>query len=209
MIGAEALDKTPILVTWRAGATMLILSLVRGVAFGLFLLSGLVAIGSWALMTRRIDPFGNAGQIIRRITDPVLGPVEHWLRKRGGNPQKAGWWLFGGSVLFGILLITVTEWLLVQSVSLAMAGEAGPRGILRLVTYYAGQVIIFSLIARVIGSWFGVGRHNRFMRVAYLLTDWIVEPLRRIGPRIGMVDITPLVAWLILHFALSFVMGII
>jgi YggT family protein len=188
---------------------MLILNLVRGLAFGLFVISAFVAFGSWAVMTRRINPFSKTGQTIRRFTDPILEPVEFWLKKRGGNPRNAVWWLLGSSVVGGILLITVTEWIIVQWARLAMASNAGPRGILRLTVYYAGQILIFALIARVIGSWLGVGRFNRWMRPAYVLTDWIVEPLRKIVPPIGMIDITPLVAWLLLQFALSLVLRII
>ena len=188
---------------------MLILDLVRGLVFGLFVICGFVAFGSWAIMTRRINPFSKAGQTIRRLTDPILEPVEHWIRRRGGNPRNAGWWIFGGSVVGGIALITLTEWIIVQTARMALVGEAGPRGVLRLVVYYAGQILIFALIARVIGSWFGVGRFNRWMRPAYLLTDWIVEPLRKIVPPMGRIDITPLVAWLLVQIGLSIILGVL
>ena len=182
----------------------MILALVRGLVFGVFVFCAIVAIGNWALLTRRINPFGRFGQLIRRATDPVLRPIERAVRNRGGNPRNAGWWLFGASLVGGILAITTTEWLLVQSSRMANAGQAGPRGILILVIYYAGQVVKIALIVRVIGSWFGVGRHTNWMRPAYLLTDWIVEPLRRIVPRLGMIDITPLVAWLLVKLLVDF-----
>ena len=188
---------------------MLILDVVRGLAFGLFVVCAAVAFGSWAVLTRRINPFSSTGQAIRRITDPILKPVEYWLRKRGGNPRNAGWWILGGSIVGGILLITLTEWIIVQAARMSMAGAAGPRGILRLVIYYAGQVLIIALIARVIGSWLRVGRFNRWMRPAYLLTDWIVEPLRKIVPPLGMIDITPLVAWVLIQIGLSLVLRLL
>ena len=103
-------------------------------------------------------------------------------------------------------MITLTEWIIVQWARMAMASNAGPRGILRLVVYYAGQILVFALIARVIGSWFGVGRFNRWMRPAYILTDWIVEPLRKIVPPIGRIDITPLVAWFLVQIVMSLVL---
>lgn len=160
-------------------------------------------------MTRRVNPFTKTSQTIRRLADPVLEPIEHRLRERGGNPRNAGWWLLGASVVGGILLITLTEWVIVQVARLSMAGAAGPRGIFRLIVYYAAQVVIIALIVRVIGSWFGVGRFGRWMRFAYMLTDWIVEPLRKIVPPIGMIDITPIVAWLLLHIGLSIVLRIL
>ena len=51
----------------------------------------------------------------------------------------------------------------------------------------------------VIGSWFGGGRQTRMLRPAYVLTDWIVEPLRKIIPPFGMIDASPLVAWFLIQ----------
>jgi YggT family protein len=36
------------------------------------------------------------------------------------------------------------------------------------------------------------------MRPAYLLTNWLVEPLRRILPPMGMFDLSPLAALFVL-----------
>ncbi len=188
---------------------MLILDLIRGLVFGIFVICGLVAFGSWAVMTRRINPFSKLGQTIRRLTDPVLEPVEHWLRRRGGNPRNAGWWILGASIVGGIVVITLSEWAVIQAARISMAGRAGPRGVLRLSIDFAGRILMFALFARVIGSWFGVGRFNRWMRPAYVLTDWIVEPLRKIVPPIGRIDITPLVAWFLIMIALRLIMGFI
>jgi YggT family protein len=140
------------------------------------------------------------GQTVRKIIDPPLRPIEQWLVKRGTNPQSAGWWLLGISVIGGIIAVTMTEWILVQAVRMASAGASGPGGIIQLVVYYALQLVTIALFVRVIGSWFGKGRHNNWLRPAYFLTDWIVRPLRRIVPTVGMFDITPLVAYFLLQW---------
>ena len=185
------------------------LELLRGFVFGLCLICALIAFGSWAVMTRRINPFSRLGQIIRKATDPVLGPVEHWVRRRGGNPRNAGWWILGAAIVGGILLITVGEWLVVESARFRFAASSGPRGVLRLVVRYAGRILMIALMARVIGSWFGVGRFNRWMRPAYILTDWLVEPLRKVVPPVRMIDITPLVAYLIIWLGTGLVLSFI
>jgi YggT family protein len=186
---------------------MMSLDLIRGLVFGVFLICAFVAFGSWAVMTRRINPFSKLGQTIRRFADPVLLPVEHWLRKRGGNPRNAGWWILGGSVVGGIVVITLSEWIVIEAARISIAGRAGPRGVLRLVIEFAGRILMFALFARVIGSWFGVGRFNRWMRPAYVLTDWLVEPLRKIVPPVGRIDITPLVAWFLIMILMNLVLG--
>ena len=177
---------------------MLAYDIVRITVLALFVLSAAVALGSWAVRAQRISPFGRTGKTIRKLTDPILAPIETWLLRRGGNPQKAGWWLLGISIIGGVLVITTAQWIIIQLLRGASAAEAGPRGIARLVVYYATQLILFALLARVIGSWIGVGRYNKWMRPAFLLTDWMVEPLRRIIPPLGIIDVTPLVAWFLL-----------
>jgi uncharacterized protein YggT (Ycf19 family) len=39
----------------------------------------------------------------------------------------------------------------------------------------------------------------------YWLTDWIVEPIRRILPTMGQFDLSPLAAWLLLMALRAFV----
>lgn len=187
----------------------LVLDFIRYTVFAVFVVSGAVAVGSWAVRTRRISPFSSAGQAIKQLTDPVLAPVETWQLRRGGNPQHAGWWLLGVVVVAGILVMYLAEGTIGLVFSLAGAAARGPRAFLRFAIYTAGQLVSLAIIVRVIGSWFGVGRYNRWMRFAYVLTDWIVEPLRRVIPPIGMIDVTPIVAWFLLQIGLGIIMGIL
>jgi YggT family protein len=90
-------------------------------------------------------------------------------------------------------------WIVDQFRLVSMAGRQGPGGLLRVAVYYASRIVSYALIIRVIGSWFGAGRHNHLMRPMYFLTDWIVEPLRRIIPPFGMIDASPLVAWFLIQ----------
>jgi YggT family protein len=45
------------------------------------------------------------------------------------------------------------------------------------------------------------------MRVVHWLTDWLIEPLRRVVPPIGMFDVTPLVAYFILYLVRWLILG--
>ena len=164
----------------------------------MLVLATAAAVASWAVRTRRISPFSKWANFIRRSTDPILKPIEGKILQRGGNPQTAEWWLLGGTIVGGIVVISMAGWLANQFRIVSVAGERGPGTIIRLVLYYAGRIISFAIVIRVIGSWFGAGRHNRLMRLIYLLTDWIVEPLRRIIPPFGVIDVTPIVAWFLI-----------
>lgn len=172
-------------------------------------IAAVLALGSWAVTSRRIPPASALGRVLRRVSDPVVVPVERWLRRRGLNPQEAPWWLLGLTVVGGIAVMAAAEWLIGVAGRLIGEGQSGPRGVTRLVVYLAGQAVLLSLIARVVGSWMGKDRSTPWLRPAFRLTDWIVEPLRRFIPPLGIIDIVPLVAWFLLQIVLAIVIGAI
>jgi YggT family protein len=180
-------------------------AVLRFAVLAAFLVSLALTLGSWAVTTRRIAPLGFAARWIRRLSDPLITPLERFLVRRGRNPQHAPWWLLGFVTVGGIVVLTVAQWLLATAARVVAGSSSGTGGILRLVVYLCGQVVLLALIVRVVGSWFGAGRYNRWLRPAYALTDWIVRPLQRFVPPFGMIDITPLVAWLLLDLVLSYV----
>jgi len=61
----------------------------------------------------------------------------------------------------------------------------------------------------VFSSWFGLTRYTRGISLTYRLTDWLVEPIRRMMPPMGMFDFSPLVAYLVLIVLRSLLMGAI
>ncbi|HWC72837.1 MAG TPA: YggT family protein [Gemmatimonadales bacterium] len=124
-----------------------------------------------------------------------MRPVERRLVRMGGNPAHAGGWLIVITAIAGILLLSLLGWLLSSFDVVHAAALGGPRVTLSLIIEIAYRILIFALIVRIIGSWFGVFRYSRWMRPAYILTDWIVEPLRRVVPTFGAMDLSPLVAW--------------
>ena len=183
------------------------MEILRYTVFGVFVLASVAALGSWAVRTRRISPFSKSANFIRRATDPVLKPIESKILQRGGNPQTAEWWLLGGTIIGGIVVISMAGWILSQFRLVSLAGQRGPGTLFRVAIIYALRIVSYAIIIRVIGSWFAAGRHSRFMRPVYFLTDWIVEPLRRIIPPFGMIDISPLVAYFIILILTSMLLA--
>lgn len=60
------------------------------------------------------------------------------------------------------------------------------------------QVLAFIIFLRAILSWFAIPPHSPIVVFLDRITEPILAPLRRIIPRLGMVDITPMVAIIIL-----------
>jgi len=55
----------------------------------------------------------------------------------------------------------------------------------QLIVDLAYRILFAALIVRVIAAWFGMFRYSRWIRPAYILTDWMVEPIRRVVPPLG------------------------
>ncbi|MGH7607918.1 MAG: YggT family protein [Gemmatimonadales bacterium] len=183
-----------------------VLTAVRYAVFGVVALAALAALGSWLVRTRRISPFSALGRGLRAGSDAVLRPVERRLIRMGGNPVHAGGWLVVLSAVAGIVFLSLLGWLLATFQRAQLAALGGPRATAALIIGLVYSVLVFALLARVIGSWFGIGRYTRWMRPAYVLTDWIVEPIRRLLPSFGPFDVSPLVAWLALWLLRRFLL---
>ena len=65
------------------------------------------------------------------------------------------------------------------------------------------QLLIIAIILRAILSWFALNPRNPVNTILYQITEPILAPLRRIVPRIGMLDITPLIAIILLQLIVS------
>ena len=173
-------------------------TVLRYVVFAAFALSILVALASWLVRTRRVSPFGPLSRALRTVTDPLLRPVETRLVRAGGNPARAGWWLVVGVAVVGVVLVSLGSWLVDTAYHVRAELSRGPRGMLTLLIDGAYAIVVVALAVRVLAGWFGYFRYTKWLRPAYALTDWLVEPIRRLLPPTGALDWSPLVAWLVL-----------
>jgi uncharacterized protein YggT (Ycf19 family) len=128
---------------------ILLYTIVRTAVIVALAYAAVVAVTHWAVRNRRINPFGAWPRFVRRVSDPLLQPLERRVISAGGNPQNT------------------------------------PL------------------------SWLGIGPYRRWMRPVMALTNWLIDPIRRILPPFGMLDFSPMVAWLVLYVVRGFVMGLL
>ena len=183
--------------------------IVRGIVLLALAFAAIVALTHWAVRSRHINPFGALARLVRRISDPVLLPLERRVVRAGGSPQNAPLWLLGVVIVGGLLLISLTQWLIGTAATLVFLAQAGPRAWLRVLVSALFTLLMTAILIRVIGSWFGIGPYRKWMRPFYLLTDWLIDPIRRILPPMGMFDFSPMVAWLALYIVRGFVVGLL
>jgi YggT family protein len=68
-------------------------------------------------------------------------------------------------------------------------------------------LLAIAIFARAILSWFNMDPRSPLIQVLDSVTQPILEPIRRIMPRLGMIDLSPLVAILLLQFVSSGLQG--
>ena len=72
------------------------------------------------------------------------------------------------------------------------------------------NLLTLAIIAHALLSWFPVDRYNNpVVRVLDQIVAPILEPLRRIVPPVGMMDITPIVALIILQILQAIIVNLL
>lgn len=171
----------------------------RIAALGLAVLALAGALLDRAVRTRRINPFSRPGRISRRVVDPMLAPFERRLLLSGRPADSAAWWMLGAVVVGGLLVIALLDFIRDEVARIAVATDAGPRGILLVAVSWAFSIVQLALLVRVFSSWFRLNPFSRFMRVIHAMTEWILRPLRQLIPPIGgIIDLSPLIAYFLL-----------
>jgi YggT family protein len=176
------------------------IGIVRSVLFYLALVVAAVCAFDWAVRTRRINPFNRVARFFRGRIEPLMQPVERVIVRAGGLPSSAPWWALAAVVVGGILLISLLQ-LAGEVLAQIVFGLAEPRNFPMLLASWAFSILKFALLVRVLSSWLPISPYSKWIRWSYVLTEWMIAPLRRVIPLVGMFDITPIVAWILLTLA--------
>ena len=173
------------------------------VGAGVAALAGL----AYLVRTRRLSPFGSVGRFVRGSVDPIFLPMERRVVRAGGRPASAPWWMLAAVVVGGIVLLSLLGFLRDQLLAAGAALSRGTGGVVVLLIHWTFAVLQIALFVRVLASWFPGWAYSPWVRWTYPLTDWLLRPLKRIIPPLGMVDISPIVAYFLLTIAEKVVLG--
>ena len=174
-----------------------------------------IIVASIALMIIRmitdamdLNPFAWTSRTVRRLTDGFVMPVRGGLRQVGVDPKFAP--------LVVILVVIVLGYFvaqLAQTIGGTIDGvwDSIRRGavitVIGFIIYGLLSVYLILIIARVVFSWGQVSYRNRVMRFLVNTTEPLLGPLRKMLPPLGWIDISPLVATLIILFLRAAVAG--
>lgn len=159
---------------------------------------GLIMI-RFLLATSRADFYNPISQFIVQVTNPVLVPLRRLIPSTGRIDSASI------VLVLALKLIQLTLILLLQ-------GHSAPFfSLLFIAIFQLLETLIYiyliALIVQAVMSWINPGAYqtqNPLVGLLNSLTAPILRPLRQIVPNIGIVDITPLVAIILLNVALVF-----
>ena len=66
-------------------------------------------------------------------------------------------------------------------------------------------VLIIAIVIRALMSWFPMSRNNPFARIVYQVTEPLLEPVRRLMPRTGFIDLSAMVVIILLYVMIAVV----
>jgi YggT family protein len=67
---------------------------------------------------------------------------------------------------------------------------------------YLLNILLVAILIRVVLTWFPVDPSNPIIRIIFEVTEPVLAPFRRVIPRIGMFDLSPIAAMLVIQVIL-------
>lgn len=148
-----------------------------------------------------VNPFTWHARNVRRATDPVIAPVRRMLMAFRIDPKVAPFIVIVLMIVIGYLIVQIAGTLLntIAGIVYALTERklAAPVGIAGYVIFGFLGLYTLAIFVRIVMSWFGASFANPLMRFLIRLTEPLLAPLRRYLPTVGMFDVSPIVAFLI------------
>ena len=154
-----------------------------------------------------VNPFTWHAHNVRRATDPVLAPARAMLRGFRLDPKAAPFIVVILLIVAGVLAVQISGTFLNTIAGVLYASTSHrPDALVGIIGYLLFGFLglyTMAIFVRIIFSWVGMSYANGFMRFVVRITEPLLGPLRRLVPLVGMFDISPLVAFLIIWVSQS------
>ena len=184
--------------TFLAGADAVIIVL-RVALLSIAAVFGAICLLDWAVRTRKISPFNAVARFCRSTVDPIIAPIERRVVRAGGTPAAAPLWALAAIVIGGILLLTLLDMIRLEVVKSIIASQEGAGGVFHLLVGWTFTILKAAIVVRVISSWLPISPYSRWVNWSYRLTEPLLAPLRHVVPNLGGLDITPILAYILLN----------
>ena len=156
-----------------------------------------------------VNPFTWHARNVRRATDPVINPVRRMLISFRLDPAVAPFIVIVMLIVALVLMVQFAGTVLntIAGILFVIANRkpGAPAAIAGYLLFGLLGLYTLMIFVRVIYSWLGVSYRNRAARFSIQVTEPLLAPLRRWVPMVGMFDISPIIAFVILWIAQSLV----
>src|SRR5829696_2532297 len=155
-----------------------------------------------------LNPFGWTSRTVRRLSDGFVMPMRGGLRGFGIDPKFAPLVVILIVILLGFFLIQLVATIVMTVGGVIISLQQGALiTALGFLLYGLLSLYILLFIIRIVFSWGMLSYTNRVMRFLVDVTEPLLGPLRRMIPPLGRMDISPLVAILILWLFQAAIQG--
>ncbi|WP_417661525.1 YggT family protein [Pseudomonas sp.] len=152
----------------------------------------LIVLLRFILQLVRADFYNPLSQFIVRATQPLLKPMRKFIPSIFGLDTSS------------LILALIVQFVLME-LTLMLMGYGFGAPLLVLVWSIIGvtalflKVFFFALIISVILSWVAQGSHNPAVELVNQICEPLLMPFRRILPNLGGLDLSPILAFLVLN----------
>lgn len=155
-----------------------------------------------------LNPFNWISRTTRRLSDPFVLPVRGGLMRASVDPKFAPLVVILIAILLGWFFLQLSEEVANTLGGLILSVKTGSAiSALGFIIYGALSIYMLLIFIRIVFSWGMVSHSNRLMRFLVNVTEPLLGPLRRIIPPLGIMDISPIFAFLILWLLKAAVAG--
>ena len=193
------------------------MSLIQSIAS--FITAGIIAASAAAILLILLrslfkyldrNPFNWSVRTVGRLTDPVIHSVRRLLIGFRIEPSVAPFIAVVLIIVFAVFAVMLAENILntvagiIYVLSRPWAGA--PAAITGYILFGFLGLYTLMIFLRILFSYLTTGYPNRWVRLLFRSTEPLLAPLRRVIPTVGMFDISPIVAFVILYL-LQFVVA--
>lgn len=139
----------------------------------------------------KADYYNPLSQFVVKATQPIVGPLRKVLPMAGRLDTAS----VSFAVALGIIKVIALLW--INNYGLAVLPVI-VQGVLTAISSLL-SMLFWILIIRAILSWFSQG-YNPMEAMLYQLTEPLLEPIRRVIPPLGGLDLSVLVVIILLQF---------
>ena len=172
---------------------------------GIMLVNTLINLYLFVLMLRfllhasRADYYNPISQAIVRATSPLVAPLQRVLRPAG--PIDIATLVV--ALLFKMAGIALICMVIFGFPPIGLLAVAALAGVVNAIL----KIYFFAMIIMIILSWVAPQSGHPGALLVFQITEPVMAPVRRVIPSIGMIDLSPIVVFLLINVLDGFLVG--